>query len=66
MPVEKGTLEKLDDKIQSMAQKSPVSVIAKSAAAQTGNNREKKDPVFSRDQIMFGAADRIENLLPRN
>jgi len=63
-PQEKGTLEKLDDKINAATQRSPVSVQTPSALQQSIFNRMEKNS--ARNKVMFGAADRIENLLPRN
>lgn len=63
-PQEKGTFEKLDDKINTVMQKSSVSVQTPSALRQGSLNKMEKSA--ARDKVMFGAADRIENLLPRN
>jgi hypothetical protein len=63
-PQEKGTLEKLDEKINTVMQKSPVSVQTPSGLQQTILERMEKNNV--RNRVMFGAADRIENLFPRN
>jgi hypothetical protein len=63
-PQEKGTLGKLDDKINSVLQKSSVSAQIPGGLQPTAGNKKEKDP--TRDKVMFGAADRIENLLPRN
>jgi len=63
-PQEKGTLEKLDDKINTVMQKSPVSVQTPSGLQKVILDRMEK--AAGRNKVMFGAADRIENLLPRN
>jgi hypothetical protein len=63
-PQEKGTLEKLDDKINSVIQKSPVSVQTPTGLQQS--ILERMETNAGRQKVMFGAADRIENLLPRN
>jgi hypothetical protein len=63
-PKEKGTLEKLDDKINSVAQKSPVTVQTPSGLQAIILNRMEQNR--ARSTVMCGAADKIENLLPRN
>jgi hypothetical protein len=63
-PQEKGTLEKLDQKITSMTQRQPVRV--KLPGALQGATDEQKVSAKPGSAVMFGAADRIENLLPRN
>jgi hypothetical protein len=69
-PQEKGTLEKIDQTISSIGQKSPVTVSKPGMALQPQIlNRMEQDKEKLRERserIMFGAADRIENLLPRN
>jgi hypothetical protein len=66
-PQEKGTLEKLDDKVKTvktLIEGPPVGVqMPKSLQRIILEPMEKKAP---RDRVWFGAADRIENLLPRN
>jgi hypothetical protein len=63
-PQEKGTLEKLDDKLNTVMQKSPVSAQLPTGLQKTILERMEKNA--ARGKVMFGAADRIENLLPRN
>jgi hypothetical protein len=63
-PKEKGRLEKLDEKITSVIEKSPVSVQTPATLQTDIPNRMERNTARSR--VMFGAADRIENLLPRN
>jgi hypothetical protein len=63
-PQEKGTLEKLDDKLNTVLQKSPVSAQLPTGLQKTVLDRMEKSA--APDKVMFGAADRIENLLPRN
>jgi hypothetical protein len=79
-PKEKTSLEKLEDKVSSVMQKSPspVSVPAKNALQQSILDKMEKNSAVIKDdavikennaprsKVMFGAADRIENLLPRN
>jgi hypothetical protein len=61
---EKGTLEKLEDKINAVVQRSPVTVQTPGTLQPAILDRmEKNTPRY---KVMFGAADRIENLLPRN
>jgi hypothetical protein len=62
-PQEKGTFEKLDDKINAAIQRSPVGVQTPSGLQPAVLNRMEN---AARNKVMFGAADRIENLLPRN
>jgi hypothetical protein len=66
-PQEKGTLEKLDDKVKkakTLIDAAPVGVqMPKSLQRIILEPMEKNAP---RDRVWFGAADRIENLLPRN
>ena len=63
-PQEKGTFGKLDQTIGSIGQKSTISP-GVSLRARVPNRTERESPK-TRDRVMFGAADRIENLLPRN
>lgn len=64
-PQEKGTWQKLDDKLKTAAQQPLVSpALPKSLQQQIILDRTEKNAV--RDRVWFGAADRIENLLPRN
>jgi len=64
-PQEKGTLEKLDEKYHSFLQPSPPKVETQHVGLQPPvANRIDKNAAPVR--VMFGAADRIENLLPRN
>lgn len=64
---EKGVLEKLDQKISSIGQKSPATVGNSGGALQSQVlDRMEQNKAKISDRIMFGAADRIENLLPRN
>jgi hypothetical protein len=65
-PQEKGTLEKLDQTISSMGQASPSRVGTGVSLRPRIPNRVEREKPKTRDRIMFGAADRIENLLPRN
>ena len=79
-PQEKGTLEKLTDKIHGAAQPPPVRVPAANALQQSIQDRVEKnagdiaaqnpapnaEKNAARSKVMFGAADRVENLLPRN
>ncbi len=62
-PKEKGMLEKLDDKINSAMQKTPVSLGTPSGQPAILNRMENER---ARYKVMCGAADRVENLLPRN
>ena len=76
-PQEKGTLEKLDEKIHTVKQQPPrvpapnalvqsiLDKMEKDAAQEKDapNNKEKN---AARNKVMFGAADRVENLMPRN
>jgi hypothetical protein len=66
-PQEKGTLEKLDDKVKTvkaLIDAPPVGVqMPKSLQRIILEPMEKTAP---RDRVWFGAADRVENLLPRN
>jgi len=64
-PQEKGTLEKLDEKYHSLLQSSPPKVETQHVGLQPPvSNRSDKNAAPAR--VMFGAADRMENLLPRN
>ena len=79
-PQEKGTLEKLTDKIHGAGQPSPVRVPAANALQQSIQDKMEKnardiaeqnpapnaEKNAARNKVMFGSADRIENLLPRN
>jgi len=64
-PQEKGTLEKLDDKYRSLLQPSAPSIQTQHVGTAPAilNKMEKN---AARVRVMFGAADRMENLLPRN
>jgi hypothetical protein len=74
-PTEKGVLEKLDDAINDAMQKTKnamkqrpsalqMNPAPKQTPKQTPNQQEKSSK--SRDAVMMGGADKIENLLPRN
>ena len=63
-PQDKGVLEKLDDKINTVIQRSPVGVQTPSGLRPVTLNGTEKPG--SNSKVMFGAADRIENLMPRN
>ncbi len=65
---EKSALEKLDQLINSTLQKSSTAMKTKPGALQMGVDPKKaeKPVVKSREVVMMGGADRIENLLPRN
>jgi hypothetical protein len=67
-PHDPGTLEKLDKTISSIGQKSPATVGPKpNAGLQAAiSNRMEQNLSKLRNNVMFGAADRIEILLPRN
>ena len=60
-PHEKGTIEKLNDKYRSIWQTSPPPVRTQHG----GLPPPKTEKNATRVKIMFGAADRVENLLPR-
>jgi hypothetical protein len=61
---EKGALQRLDDKINGTIQKSSVGVQVSTGLQGTSANRTEPNQPNAR--VMCGAADRIENLLPRN
>jgi hypothetical protein len=64
---EKGTLEKLDEKVKTVKTligAPPVSPQLPKSLTQNILERMEKNSV--RDRVWFGAADHIENLLPRN
>jgi hypothetical protein len=66
-PQEKGTLEKLDDKVKkvkTLIDAPPVDVQMPKSLQRIILERMEKN--MARDRVWFGAADRIENLLPRN
>jgi hypothetical protein len=64
-PQEKGTLEKLSDKYHSLLDPSPPKVQTQHGGLQAAIlNRMEKNAAQAK--VMFGAADRMENLLPRN
>jgi hypothetical protein len=76
-PKEKTSLEKLEDKVSSVMQKSPGSVPAQNSLQSILDRMEKNSAIIKddvvikennapRNKVMFGAADRMENLLPRN
>ena len=61
---EKGTLQKLDDRISGTIQKTSVGVQISTGLQGASSNRTEPNQPNAR--VMCGAADRIENLLPRN
>ena len=63
---EKGTLEKLDTAINSIAQAAPVTTKPATRALKSGAQSRQEAQAKPRETVMFGAADRIENLLPRD
>jgi len=65
---EKSALEKLDELINNTLQNSSTAMKTKPGAFRIGVDPGKveKTPLKSRDVVMMGGADRIENLLPRN
>jgi hypothetical protein len=67
-PTEKSVLGKLDTVINDTMKQSASAMTRKPGALTIGANskRVEKRSVRSRDVVMMGSADRIENLLPRN
>jgi hypothetical protein len=62
-PLEKGTIEKLDDKYHSILRPSTPKVLTQHGGLDLPSNKIDKNAVPVK--VMFGAADRMENLLPR-
>ncbi len=62
-PQEKGTIEKLDDKYHSILRPSTPKVLTQHGGLDPPSNKIDKNAVPVK--VMFGAADRMENLLPR-
>jgi hypothetical protein len=66
-PQERGMFERLDQTINSIGQKSPATIKKPGVTLRPQiQNRTEPRKAKTNDRIMFGAADRIENLLPRD
>jgi hypothetical protein len=65
-PDEKGPLDKLDATISNLMEKTTTKPRSTGALQVPAESKAVKPVVKTRDDVMFGGADRIENLLPRN
>ena len=65
-PDEKGPLDKLHATLSNMVPKTTTKPRITGALQVPAESNPPKPAVKTRDDVMFGGADRIENLLPRN